>query len=81
MKQNKESVIWKKEQWNSPQQSSKNKYIYIFLSEDSLRDLWDNIKLNNIHVIGVPDGEERKNRKKTYLKNLQWKIYLTWEKK
>ena len=27
--------------------------------EDSLRDLWDNIKLNNIHIIGVPEGEER----------------------
>ena len=28
-------------------------------NEDSLRDLWDNIKCNNIHVIGVPGGEER----------------------
>ena len=27
--------------------------------EDSLRDLWDNIKHNNIHIIGVPEGEER----------------------
>ena len=27
--------------------------------EDSLRDLWDNIKLNNICIIGVPEGEER----------------------
>ena len=27
-------------------------------NEDSLRDLWDNIKLNNIHIIGVPEGEE-----------------------
>ena len=27
--------------------------------EDSLRDLWDNIKCNNIHIIGVPEGEER----------------------
>ena len=29
-------------------------------SEDSLRDLWDNIKHTNIHIIGVPEGEERK---------------------
>ena len=29
-------------------------------NEDSLRDLWDNIKHNNIHIIGVPEGEERK---------------------
>ena len=28
-------------------------------SEDSLRDLWDNIKRNNIRITGVPDGEER----------------------
>ena len=28
-------------------------------NEDSLRDLWDNIKLNNIHIIGSPEGEER----------------------
>ena len=27
-------------------------------NEDSLRDLWDNIKHTNIHIIGVP-GEER----------------------
>ena len=28
-------------------------------NEDSLRDIWDNIKCNNIHIIGVPEGEER----------------------
>ncbi len=28
-------------------------------NEDSLRDLWDNIKRNNIRIIGVPEGEER----------------------
>ena len=28
-------------------------------NEDSLRDLWDNIKRNNIHIVGVPEGEER----------------------
>ena len=28
-------------------------------NEDSLRDLWDNIKCNNIHIRGVPEGEER----------------------
>ena len=27
--------------------------------EDSLRDLWDNIKCNNIRIIGFPEGEER----------------------
>ena len=28
-------------------------------NEDSLRDLWDNIKPNNIRIIGVPEGGER----------------------
>ena len=28
-------------------------------NEDSLRDFWDNIKCNNIHIVGVPEGEER----------------------
>ena len=27
-------------------------------NEDSLRELWDNIKHNNIRVIGVPEGED-----------------------
>ena len=27
-------------------------------NEDSLRDLWDNIKGTNIRIIGVPEGEE-----------------------
>ena len=36
-------------------------------NEDSLRDLWDNIKHNNIHIIGVPEGEEReKGPEKTF---------------
>ena len=28
--------------------------------EDSLRDLWDNIKCTNIRIIGVPEKEEKK---------------------
>ena len=30
-------------------------------NENSLRDLWDNIKHTNICIIGVPEGEERKD--------------------
>ena len=29
------------------------------MKEDSLRDLWDNIKHTNIIIIEVPEGEER----------------------
>ena len=28
-------------------------------TEESLRDLWDNIKCTNIHTVEVPEGEER----------------------
>ena len=28
-------------------------------NEDSLRDLWDNIKHTDICIMGVPEGEER----------------------
>ena len=28
-------------------------------NEDSLRDIWNNIKCNNIYIIGVPEGEEK----------------------
>ena len=30
--------------------------------EDSLRDLWDNIKRTNIRIIGVPEEEEKNKR-------------------
>jgi len=36
-------------------------------NEDSLRDLWDNIKHTNIRIISVPEGEEKKDLEK-YLK-------------
>ena len=37
-------------------------------NEDSLRDLWDNIKCN-IHIIGVPEGEGReRNDLRKYFK-------------
>ena len=28
-------------------------------NEESLRELWDNVKCNNIRIIRVPEGEER----------------------
>ena len=30
-------------------------------NEDSLRDLWDNIKCTNIRIIGVPEGEKERD--------------------
>ena len=38
-------------------------------NEDSLRDLWDNIKCTNICIIGAPEGEERERKDlRKYLK-------------
>ena len=38
--------------------------------EDSLRDLWDNIKHTNIRIIGVPEKEEKKKGLRKYLRRL-----------
>ena len=35
-------------------------------NEDSLRDLWDNTKCKNIHIIGVPEEEREKGPKKIF---------------
>ena len=41
-------------------------------NEDSLRELWDNVKCTNIHIIGVPEGEEReKGTEKIFQDNSQ----------
>ena len=39
-------------------------------SEDRLRDLWDNIKRNNIHIKGVPEGEEREKGPEKILEDI-----------
>ena len=40
-------------------------------TEDSLGDLWDNIKCTNIRIIVVPDEEEKKKRfEKIFEKNI-----------
>ena len=47
-------------------------------TEDSLRDLWDNIRCTNIQIIGVPEAEDKKKgyekkkkRKEGYEKNFE----------
>ena len=48
-------------------------------TEDSLRDLWDNIRCTNIQIIGVPEEGERK---KVYEKIFEEIIiYPTWKRK
>ena len=33
-------------------------------NEDNLRDLWDNVKHPNIQIIGVPEEEDKKTKRK-----------------
>ena len=40
-------------------QAEQNREKRIRQNENSLRELWDNIKHANIQIIGVPEGEER----------------------
>ena len=35
-------------------------------TEDSLRDRWDNIRLTNIRIIGVPEEEKKKGYEKIF---------------
>ena len=42
--------------------TEQNKEKRIKRIEDSLRDLWDNIKHTNIQIIGVTEEEEKKKR-------------------
>ena len=37
-----------------------NKVKRMTRTEDSLRDIWENIKHTNIQIIGVPEEEEKK---------------------
>ena len=39
-------------------------------TEDSVRDLWENIKCTNIQSIGVPEEEEKKKDMRKFLKRL-----------
>ena len=49
--------------------------------EDSLRDPWDDIKCTSIHIIGVPEGEEREKGHDKIFEEIIPKSSLTWERK
>ena len=50
-------------------------------TEESLRDLWDNIKGTNIRIIGVQKKMRKRKGMRKYLKRLQLKISPTWKRK
>ena len=72
MKTRIKSMIWKiRKQNNTEQQEEKR----IQKNEDSISSLWDNFKWFNIHIIRVPEGEEKEQEignlsGKTVRKNL-----------
>ena len=48
--------------------------------EDSLRELWDNIKHTNICIIGVPEGEERQKGPKKIFEGIMVGNFLNMGK-
>ena len=50
-------------------------------TEDSLRDLWDNIKYTNIQIIGVPEEEEKKKGYEKIFEEIIVEKYLNMERK
>ena len=49
-------------------------------NEDSLRDIWNNIKCNDIHMIGVPEGEEREKGPEKIFEEIIVKNFLNMGK-
>ena len=68
-KKKKGSVNSKTRLWNSSNQSNK-KETRMEKSQESLGDLWDNMKHTNIHITGVPEKEENAKEAETLLEKI-----------
>ena len=72
------SRISEGEEWISEQEDNmveitseeQNKVKTMKRTEDSLRDLWDNIKSTNIQIIGVQKKKKRRKGMRKFLKRL-----------
>ena len=49
-------------------------------NEDSLRDLWDNVKHTNIRIVGVPEGEKREKGPEKTFEEIIVENFLNMEK-
>ena len=49
-------------------------------TEDSLRDLWDNIKHTNIQIIRVPEGQEKKKGYENFFEDITVENFPNLEK-
>ena len=47
-------------------------------NEESLGELWDNVKCTNIHIIGVPEGKEREKGTEKIFQEIIAENFLTW---
>ena len=56
-----------------------NKIKIMKRNEDSLRDLWDNIKHTNIWIIGIPE-EEKKKRYEKFFEEIRVENFPNMEK-
>ena len=50
-------------------------------TQDSLRDLWDNNKCNNIRIIGVAEEEEKKKRYEKHFEEIIVENFPKWKRK
>ena len=62
-------------------QSEKQKRERIFLNEESLKDVWDNSKHSNIHIMKVPAGEEREKGTENLFEEIMAENALIWGRK
>ena len=49
-------------------------------AEDSLRDLWDNIKCSNSRIIGVPEEEEKNKEYENIFEEIMVENFPNMEK-
>ena len=65
--------------WKSPNQDSRQKTKLKKKKkkkhESNIRDLWDNIKQANLHIIGIPEGEGKEEGIENILKKLHLKTF------
>ena len=66
MKQRIESVFWKTIEKNHPGRGEKSNK----KNEESLRNILDDKKHNNIYIMGVPEGGEREQEIKNLFKEI-----------
>ena len=69
------SMIWNIRNQRTTTQNNKKKK-GIETNEDSISSLWDNFKSTNIHIIGVPEGEEKEQEIGTLSEKIVKEIFL-----